>query len=103
VSRYRISRHAREDLDAIWDYIARRSSADTATNFLWRFYETFRSIASSPAAGVVVPDLEPQGIRKFPMGNYLIYYKAGGRNSILIIRVLHGKRLQRRAYYWRGE
>ena len=41
-----------------------------------------------------MPDLPPGDVRKFPMGNYLIYYRAlPGR--IIIARVLHGKRLQR--------
>jgi plasmid stabilization system protein ParE len=64
---YRISVDAQKDLDDIWDSIARRSSPDTATHFLWKFHETFRSISSSPAAGAVAPHLE-QGTRRFPMG-----------------------------------
>jgi hypothetical protein len=63
----------------------------------WRFHETFTSIASSPRAGVNMPDLPPGDVRKFPMGNYLIYYRAlPGR--IVIARVLHGKRLQGTAF-----
>jgi len=48
VKRYVVSPEATADLDSIWDYIAERASAQTATDFLWRFYETFTSIASSP-------------------------------------------------------
>jgi plasmid stabilization system protein ParE len=92
-----VSREARADLDGIWDYIAERADMDTAEEFIWKFYETFSSIASSPRAGVSVPDFAPGDVRKFPMGNYLIYYRAA-RNKILIARVLHGKRLQRRAF-----
>jgi toxin ParE1/3/4 len=87
---------ARADLDGIWDYIAGRSSAETATGFIWKFYEIFASIASSPAAGVAAPDLLREGARKFPMGNYLVYYKPK-RGRVEILRVLHGKRVQRRA------
>jgi plasmid stabilization system protein ParE len=44
-----------------------------------------------------MPDLPPGDVRKFPMGNYLIYYRALP-GKILIARVLHGKRIQRRAF-----
>ena len=68
MKRYVVSPEATADLDSIWDYIAERASAQTATDFLWRFYETFTSIASSPRAGVNMPDLPPGDVRKFPMG-----------------------------------
>lgn len=96
MSRYVVSPEARADLDGIWDYIAERSTAETATEFLWKFYGTFASCAESPAAGIAIPNLLPAGGRKFPMGNYLIYYRAH-RGKVVILRVLHGKRLQSRA------
>ena len=40
-----------------------------------------------------MPDLPPGDVRKFPMGNYLIYYRALP-GKIVIARVLHGKRAQ---------
>jgi toxin ParE1/3/4 len=96
LKRYLISREAGADLDTIWDYIAERGSADIATGFLGKFRETFASIGSSPRAGVNVPELPPGDLRKFPMGNYLIYYRALP-GKIVIVRVLHGKRIQRKA------
>jgi toxin ParE1/3/4 len=96
VKGYVVSPEARADLDAIWDYIEERSSVDTAAEFMQRFYEIFASIASSPAAGIAVPDLLAHGGRKFPMGNYLIYYRPK-RSKVEIVRVLHGKRVQRKA------
>jgi len=97
VTRYRISADAKADLDGIWDYIADRTGAETAGHFIWRFDQTFASIAVSPRAGVNCPDLPPGDVRKFPMGNYLIYYRVLP-GKILISRVLHGKRMQRRAF-----
>jgi toxin ParE1/3/4 len=97
VKRYVISPEASVDLDGLWDYIAERSSADVASGLTWKFYETFSSIASSPRAGVNMPDLPPGDVRKFPMGNYLIYYRALP-GKIIIVRILHGKRVQRRAF-----
>jgi plasmid stabilization system protein ParE len=96
VSRFVVSLDARADLDCIWDYVAERSSAETAAGFIWKFYETFSSLASSPAAGIATPDLPPGGGRKFPMGNYLSYYRPM-RGKVIISRMLHGKRVQKRA------
>lgn len=97
MKRYVVSPEARADLDGIWDYIAERAGIDTAEEFIWKVHEMFSSLASSPAAGVSVPDLASGEVRKFPMGNYLIYYRPL-RGKILIARILHGKRLQRRAF-----
>lgn len=96
MKRYLISQDASADLDAIWDYIAERGGAETATAFIWKFYETFASIATSPRAGVNMPDLPPGDVRKFPMGNYLIYYRALP-GKIIIARILRGKRIQGKA------
>ena len=97
MTRYRISGDAKADLDDIWNYIADRAGAETASHFIWKFDQTFASIATSPRAGVNCPDLPPGGVRKFPMGNYLIYYRMLP-GKILISRVLHGKRAQRRTF-----
>lgn len=96
MTRYRVSADARADLDRIWNYIADRAGGETASHFLWRFDQTFASIVLSPRAGVNCPDLAPGDVRKFPMGNYLIYYRVLAK--VLIVRVLHGKRVQRRAF-----
>lgn len=66
---FRVLADARRGLDGIWE------------------------LASSPSAGVSVPGFEGEGTRKFPMGNYLIYYRAA-RGKVTIWRVLHGKRIQ---------
>lgn len=94
---YVVAPGAGADWDSIWDYLAARPGAEVATDFVWRFHGIFRTIASSPRAGVDMPDLPPGDVRKFPMGNYLIYYRALP-GKILIARVLHGKRIQRRAF-----
>ena len=96
MKRYIVSADARADLDEIWDYIASRSSAETASTFLWRLRESFASLAQSPSAGVAVPSLGENSVRKFPVGNYLIYYRPM-RGKVMIWRVLHGKRIRLRA------
>jgi plasmid stabilization system protein ParE len=39
---------------------------------------------------------EKGSVRKFPVGNYLIYYRPM-RAKVMILRVVHGKRIQLRA------
>jgi plasmid stabilization system protein ParE len=38
------------------------------------------------------------GLRVFPVGNYLIYYRKAPRGGILIARVIHGMRDQESAW-----
>ncbi len=97
MKRYLISHKASADLDSIWGYIAERNSSETATGFISKFRDAFASIALSPRAGVNMPGLAPGDVRKFPMGNYLIYYRALP-GKILIARVLRAKRVQRRVF-----
>jgi toxin ParE1/3/4 len=87
---------ARADLDSIWEYIAQRSTPDTAAGFFLQFEETFLSLAASPSTGIRIPDAPNPDTRKFPMGNYVIYYQPM-RGGVRIERVLHGKRQQRSA------
>lgn len=101
MKRFLVSPEARADLDGIWEGVAERSSIETASSFLWKIHDLFRSIALSPAAGLLVPGLEDERVRKFPMGNFLFYYRVV-RGTVTIWRVLHGKRLQMRLLRNRG-
>ena len=38
-----------------------------------------------------------RGVRKFPVDEYIVYYAVEDRR-VLIARILHGKRRQRKAY-----
>ena len=96
MKRYVVSADARAGLDGVWDYIAGRSSTETASVFLWRFHDAFAFLAQNRYAGVAVPGLDEDSVRKFPLGNYLIYYRPI-RGKVVIWRVLHGKRVQSRA------
>jgi toxin ParE1/3/4 len=95
--RYTISPEAVSDLEGIWQWVAERSNPQLADRFLAKFEQAFLSLASSPAIGVAVTFPAPKGTRKFPVGNYLIYYLPVGSKRIVVARVLHGKRLQARA------
>lgn len=74
------------------NHVAERSSVETASSFMRRLHDLFASLVTSPSAGTIGAGLEREGVRKFPMGNYLIYYRA--RQRVTIWGVLHGERLQ---------
>jgi toxin ParE1/3/4 len=89
VSRYRISRAAQQDLDAIWCYIG---SSDLAAADRWvdNLEERFHVLARQPHAGKARPDLAPE-VRFLPVGNYLIFYRPA-EDGVEIIRIVHGSR-----------
>ena len=80
---------ARRDLLEIWVYIA-ENSFDAADRLLETIDETCQRLADMPGMGLRRDELAP-GLRSFPAGKYLIFYRPV-ENGIEIIRVLHGAR-----------
>ena len=97
MKRYRLARPARADLDRIWLYIAERASIERADRFIDRITDRFPMLAAAPETGAIRDEVEP-GLRSFPVGNYLIYYRKAAQGRIFISRVLHGMRDQRKAW-----
>ena len=95
---YQVSPEAVKDLDGIWLWVATHGSIAAAERLLESFLHAFRSLSHSPSVGVAVPRVGKPGTRRFPVGNYLIYYRPVGRKSICVLRVLHGKRQQARSF-----
>jgi toxin ParE1/3/4 len=94
--RYRLSRPAKADLDRIWLRIARDADIEKANRFIDSISARFPMLAGMPEAGKASDEIEP-GLRRFPAGNYLIYYRSAPRGGILISRVIHGMRDQQKA------
>ena len=80
---------AREDLDEIWDYIARDNPV-VATKVVYRIRDRFEMLGRQPLLGEVCEDLQP-GLRNFPVRPYVIYYCVLD-DVVSIVRVLHGAR-----------
>ena len=80
---------ASEDLDEIWFYIA-QDSPENADRFIDSTLKRCQMLAEHPDMGQdrdeTLPDLQ-----SFPVGNYVIFYRATD-DGIEIIRVLHGAR-----------
>jgi toxin ParE1/3/4 len=87
-----ISRRAQKNLDDIWFYLASESgSAETADKVVDSLHEAFGMLRRSPRIGRSREfDLRP-GWRSYPVGHYLIFYRAGS-GTVRILSVLHGMR-----------
>lgn len=80
---------ARSDLAEIWDYIA-DDNERRADSFVDLIDQKFQELSRHPNMGRTRDELE-EGIRSFPVGKYVIFYRIMPE-GIEIIRVLHGSR-----------
>jgi toxin ParE1/3/4 len=76
-------------LEGILDYIARDKPL-AAIAFVQTLKDKSNTLARFPLLGAAREGLIP-GLRMFPVGNYVIYYRPQG-GGVRIERVLHGAR-----------
>jgi toxin ParE1/3/4 len=94
--RVRVSRAARRELDAVFDYWATRASADIARELIYAITDHSSLLARHPEIGRDC-DQFASGVRIFPAGKYLIYYRRS-RRAVEILHVFHGARHQPAAF-----
>jgi len=86
----------RADYSRIWHYIA-LDSPDNADRLLRSFDRALNMLASFPKAGRNRGRIL-SGLRSFPVGNYLIFYRPRA-DGIEVLRLLHGSmRIQRKLF-----
>lgn len=78
------------DLKDIWEYIA-ADSIDAADWWIERLFATFEALAQAPRMGHRRDDLTEYPVLFFPVGAYLIIYRAE-RVPIEILAVTQGSR-----------
>jgi toxin ParE1/3/4 len=97
VKRIRVSALAERDLDDIWYRIATDSgSIDIANGVVDSVTEVFALFAHAPEAGTKRDEID-DGVRGFPVGKYIVYYRESGP-FVIVSRVIHGMRDQKSAY-----
>jgi toxin ParE1/3/4 len=97
MKRIRVAAPAERDLDEIWFYIAKNSgSIEIANGVVDSITDAFPLFARAPEAGTKRDELD-DGLRGFPVGNYIVYYHESGQ-YVVISRVIHGMRDQKTAY-----
>jgi toxin ParE1/3/4 len=89
---HRLSEEAEDELDHIWYYVAKQSgSIEIADRLIDSVTECFWMLARYPHVGRRRDhDLRP-GLRSFPVGEYVIIYRAEGED-VLILHVVRGSR-----------
>jgi plasmid stabilization system protein ParE len=88
--RYVLSDDASLDLDGIWDYIA-EDDIDAADQFISKLFEAFDGIGDTPGIGHKREDLTSYPVLFWPVGAYLIIYRATSR-QVEIVAVTQGAR-----------
>ncbi len=86
---YRLSRHARQELLEIWQYIA-GDNEPAADRFIDLLVHHFQVLGRNPYAGRIRDDLR-KGYRSFPVGQYVIFYRVQSP-GVQIMHIIHGRR-----------
>jgi toxin ParE1/3/4 len=94
--RYRVSENAERDLDEIFLYWAERVSPEIADRIIDRITGRFWLLGEHPDAGKTSDGIAA-GVKCFPAGKYLIYYRVIRRGTD-ILQVFHGARDQGRVF-----
>lgn len=90
MSGYVLSAEADFDLDEIWEYIA-ADSIEAADRWIGKLFDAFDALGHTPAMGHKRRDLTPYAVLFWPLGAYLIIYRAD-RRPIEIVAVTQGSR-----------
>jgi toxin ParE1/3/4 len=85
----RVTALAKSDILDIGTYIA-RDNVEAAIRVIDRIEARFAMLARQPLIGELRDEIR-EGLRSFPVGNYVIYYQTAG-TDVTIVRVLHAAR-----------
>ncbi|MDR9466833.1 type II toxin-antitoxin system RelE/ParE family toxin [Marinospirillum sp.] len=86
------SPEAIEDLENIAEYIS-RSSEYYANAVVSEMLSVARNIGEFPLIGRILPELSDKTLRERFVYSYRLIYRIESNQSILIVAVIHGKRL----------
>lgn len=92
MGRHRLAPAAEASLDKIWYYIAKESgSVELADRFVDSLTSRFVLLARHPYVGRRRDDIR-QGLRSFPVGEYVIFYRIAAHRNVVILDVIRGSR-----------
>lgn len=94
--RYRVSEDAQRGLDEIFLYCSERASLEVADRLIDNITDRFWLLGEHPDASKSADDIAA-GVKCFPAGKYLIYYRKA-RRGIDILHIFHGARHQVQAF-----
>ncbi len=82
-----------EDLDEIWEFIA-KDNPDAADRVIAEMFDAFRALVAFPRQGYRRPDLTGGPLRFKLVRDFLVAY-APNQSPLWIIAVVHGRRSPR--------
>src|SRR5205809_484461 len=95
--RYSLSDSAKRDLKSIADYWTDKADLKTAQKILIGIFEVIITLSRRSGIGIAAVEFGI-GVRKFPAGSHIIYYREQGARGIRILHVFHAARDQRSAW-----
>lgn len=90
MSSYIVHPEAAQDLNEIWEYIA-RDSLDAADRVINNIRDAMQSLAGMPQIGHRRRDLTSSPLRFWRVYDYLIVY-APDEQPMLVVAIIHGRR-----------
>jgi len=90
VTGYVVGEDAERDLGGIWEHIA-EDSVDAADRWIGKLFDAFEALGRVPGMGHKREDLTPYPVLFWPIGAYLVIYRAE-RRPIEIVGVAQGSR-----------
>jgi len=84
LSRYVLSAAVEFDLDEIWEYIA-ADNIDAADRWIEKLFDAFEALGQTPHMGHRRQDLTDFPVLFWPVGAYLIIYRAERRPIEIVV------------------
>ena len=83
---------AQRDLKLIRDYIAKDSKVN-ARRFVQRIKKSATALIRFPESGSLLPEEGFPSLREIFVGSYRVIYHFDGRETVSVVRVVHGAQL----------
>lgn len=89
---HRLAPEVEAELDEIWHYLAKESgNLEVADRVIDSITDRFFLLADHPYIGRRRDQDLRSGLRSFPIGEYVIFYRIEGED-VLILHLAHGRR-----------
>lgn len=92
MSRVRLTAPALRDLEEIVTYLTREASAEVSVRIEAKLFDAFANLAEKQVLGHRRLDVRRKDLLFYVVDPYLIAFRREENHTVMIIRVLHGKR-----------
>jgi toxin ParE1/3/4 len=92
MKQFRLAAEATADLDEIWNYHVIHGSEQVADKILEIITAQFSYLARNPFVGVPRSEDWSPDLRSLAVSGYIIIHRVEEDDTVVILRVIHGKR-----------